>query len=90
MDDAAFPKGQHEAARAWAQAQKKSFANHTSAISLNPKIDSKSQRRLQCSVSLGTLIEHCALKKCHILHAEWIGDVRLPLELNSSARQFLE
>ncbi len=83
-----FPKGNHPDARLWAQAQKEALDDGFSKIALNPKIDSKSQRRLQCSVSLKTLIELCSMSDRYIFHAESIGDFRLPLELNSSAREF--
>jgi hypothetical protein len=84
----AFPKGQHDEARAWAQTQKEDYATRNCAITLNPKIDSKSQRRLQCSVSLTKLIERCSDQGQHDIYVNSIGDFRLPLELNSSAREF--
>ena len=83
-----FVAGTHDKARRWAKGQNKIFASRNCAIVLNPKIDSKTQRRLQCSVSLRILIKYCAGKGLHIVHDEWIGDLRLPLELNSSAREF--
>lgn len=49
-----FPQGQHAEARKWAQAQKKLLP--TRPVVLNPKIDSKAQRRLQCSVNLPKLV----------------------------------
>jgi hypothetical protein len=84
----AFPKGSHEEARVWAQAQKEVYVGRGNAIILNPKIDSKKQRRLQCSVSLTTLIERCSENERYILHTDWIGDVRLPIELSSGVREF--
>jgi hypothetical protein len=83
-----FPKGSHANARAWAQAQKEIYAGRESAIILNPKIDSKTQRRLQCSVSLAALIEKCAAHGQYVVHTDWIGEFKLPLTLNSSARKF--
>lgn len=47
-----FPAGEHVAARAWAQERKRELAPVIGSVVLNPKIDSKRQRRLQCSVSL--------------------------------------
>jgi len=46
--------------RKQAQAMKKSHPFNTSIITLNPKIDSKGQRRLQCSLSFGKVFEHLA------------------------------
>lgn len=83
-----FPKGKHEDARLWAQLQKGTYTKKACDITLNPKIDSKAQRRFQCSVSLELLIERCSQNQCYTLHTDWIGDIRLPLELKSSTRKF--
>lgn len=51
-----FVLGEHVAARKFSKDYKKYLLdNYSSAISLNPKIDSKNQRRLQCSISLNDL-----------------------------------
>jgi hypothetical protein len=47
-------------ARKLAQAMKKSKPFSTSIITLNPKIDSKGQRRLQCSLSFANVFKHLA------------------------------
>ncbi|MBW3635166.1 MAG: hypothetical protein KY445_01715 [Armatimonadetes bacterium] len=47
-------------ARKLAQAMKKSKPFSSSIITLNPKIDSKTQRRLQCSLSFGNVFKHLA------------------------------
>ncbi|MCC6415550.1 MAG: hypothetical protein IT582_06550 [Opitutaceae bacterium] len=47
-------------ARQRAQAMKKSPPFNTSIITLNPKIDSKGQRRLQCSLSFTKVFKHLA------------------------------
>ena len=47
-------------ARKQAQAMKKSHPFNTSIITLNPKIDSKGQRRLQCSLSFGKVFKYLA------------------------------
>lgn len=49
-----------EEARAAAQALKKQPRYRSSLITLNPKIDSKEQRRLQCSLRFDTLFERLA------------------------------
>lgn len=47
-------------ARKQAQAMKKSRPFNTSLITLNPKIDSKGQRRLQCSLSFSKVFKYLA------------------------------
>lgn len=83
-----FPNGQHKAARAWARDQKQALAHLNTQIILNPKIDSKSQRRLQCSVHLDHLIAACTEHGVYTLHAEAIGDFALPIIQNSKKRIF--
>jgi hypothetical protein len=82
----AFPAGSHVAARQWARQRKAAIANKVSMITLNPKIDSKSQRRLQCSLRLSELIELCEPYGRHSLHEGHIGDLVLPTAQISSAR----
>jgi|CXWL01.1.fsa_nt_gi hypothetical protein len=84
-----FPVGQHGAARNWARERKLKLAAKTSKIILNPKIDGKSQRRLQCSVQLGDLIGACQRDGTYILHDETIGDLVLPIVQISAPRQFI-
>lgn len=83
-----FPRGEHLAARAWAQAKKSQISDLETKIVLNPKIDSKSQRRLQCSVNLKDLIASCKAKGQYILHDKAIGDFALPVIQNSKRRTF--
>ncbi len=83
-----FPEGEHGAARQWAQQQSIKLSAFKSDITLNPKIDSKSQRRLQCSVSARTLIDRCSPSQKHFEHAAHIGDVVLPFSLISGEREF--
>jgi hypothetical protein len=83
-----FPIGEHQAAREWSKNEKQRLSLLNCPIVLNPKVDSKTQRRLQCSVSLSLLIEICESQGEYFCHSEWIGDFRLPLQLNSSAREF--
>lgn len=83
-----FPKGAHQAAREWAGQQKQQLAGKPSSIILNPKIDSKSQRRLQCSVHLRDLKAVCSEAGRYTLHRAAIGDFALPVIQNSGRRTF--
>lgn len=83
-----FPRGEHHAARAWAKAQQTKLVGVTTCIVLNPKIDSKAQRRLQCSVPLRALIEVCKAPGSYRLHDASIGDFALPVIQNSARREF--
>lgn len=81
--------GAHVEARAWAKAEKKRLAPRTGAIQLNPKIDSKLQRRLQCSVALSKLVESCSRTKRFT--KDETGTYRglaLPYTVKSSSREF--
>lgn len=83
-----FPRGSHVEARAWAVGRKAELASHSTRIILNPKIDSKSQRRLQCSVRLGDLIVAGETYGEYKLHTDAIGDFALPVIQNSARREF--
>jgi hypothetical protein len=90
-----FPQGQHIAARQWAKVRKKEIEALGSLLILNPKIDSKTQRRLQCSVKLSTLkrlADECPVHAegvaNHVVHRQSIGDMILPLSIKSEPRQF--
>ncbi len=50
----------YKEARKLAQAMKKTAPFNTSIITLNPKIDSKTQRRLQCSLSFARVFKYLA------------------------------
>ena len=50
-----YGAGEHEKARSWAKAHKKTFSS--SPTTLNPKVDSKMQRRLQCSITIKRLTD---------------------------------
>jgi hypothetical protein len=51
-----FKKGDHKAARAFAKQTRSDLSLKPSLYHLNPKIDSKQQRRLQCGVYLVDLL----------------------------------
>jgi hypothetical protein len=84
-----FGVGSHGAARVWAKAQKELLSSKVGAIQLNPKIDTKSQRRLQCSAKLAGLVDACENTIC--FSDKETGTYRglpLPYAVKSSARQF--
>ncbi len=81
-----FPAGSHLEARQWAREQKFILSEKQSMVTLNPKIDSKKQRRLQCSVLLSDLIDVCKTNGQYYLHDDTIGDLVLPIIQVSSAR----
>jgi len=61
---------------------KVSFLTDLTDLSLNPKIDSKSQRRLQCSVSIDTMKKHSTWNEFR----EDYADLVLPFKIKSLAR----
>lgn len=81
-----FGVGEHLEARKFSR-EMKSQLNHQcqSVIKLNPKIDSKTQRRLQCSVGLDALLENASMYK---VYDGKYGDINLPLSIESSSRVF--
>jgi hypothetical protein len=84
-----FPAGQHAEARAWIARELANLPLDQSRIVLNPKIDSKEQRRLQCSVSLGDLISVTQADGNHVVHTDHIGSLLLPIRLLSGRREFV-
>ena len=83
-----FSKDKYREARMWAKEQKNLLSSLSSKIILNPKIDSKMQRRLQCSISINDLINACTQQQRYINHTDHIGDYPLPLDIISTARTF--
>ena len=79
-----FGAGQHIAGRAWAKSHKAGFANRISGFVLNPKIGSTTDRRLQCSLRLGTLIE---VVERRVIHEGHFYGHSLPLCIDSSRRE---
>lgn len=80
-----FPEGQHEEARERAQELKSSLEDRLGLVMLNRKIDSKRQRRLQCSVNLPEMIDE--LKESYVLHTGSFGSLKLPFPIPSGKRQ---
>jgi hypothetical protein len=85
---AKFPRGAHGAAREWVQSRKAELACMKSKVILNPKVDSKTQRRLQCSVNLVYPREAAEQYGEYVLHEKAIGDFVLPIIQNSAPRRF--
>lgn len=82
------PVGSHAAARRWARDTKRALADRTGRITLNPKIDSGRQRRLQCSVRMNALLPvPNIVVRTHT--QEYCGQA-LPIRIASGARQFNE
>lgn len=46
-----FPEGEHDAARKYAKAWKAEHKHKMGLLTIQPKIDSKSQRRVQCGIN---------------------------------------
>jgi len=80
-----FEKGRHQEAREWAKQHKASLSPKAGYVMLNPKIDSKTQRRLQCSIGLDDLGNATGGK---IEHTKQFGTLALPLHLVSNQRRF--
>lgn len=79
--------GQHKEARLFAKIHKAELQGRTCVI-LNPKIDSKDQRRLQCSLNVTTLMK---LTKDFTTYDEenpFYRDLDITLKIRSSEREF--
>lgn len=86
-----FGVGNHAAASVWAKKQKKLLGPRCGAIKLNAKIDSKTQRRLQCSARLIGLVEACEKTICFTVPEKGTAEYRglpLPYVVVSSSREF--
>jgi hypothetical protein len=82
-----FPAGKHAEARIFAKEHKQVLQNtYSSNIILNPKIDSKSQRRLQCSMNINHL--YSAFPDSYTIHKENYKVLGLPISIFSEARKF--
>lgn len=80
-----YPQGQHTQARKCAKALKERLKPRCGAIQLNPKIDSKTQRRLQCSARVTALQAACKNYIC--TNTNYRG-LALPFTLEGTAREF--
>ncbi|MBI3622464.1 hypothetical protein HY212_00085 [Candidatus Pacearchaeota archaeon] len=81
-----FGPGQHLEAREFGSQEVHRLKQlHPNALlRLNPKVDSKNQRRLQCSINLSDLEKVVVDKKEHL---EEFGTLVFPLRIKSSARE---
>ena len=79
----------HARARQLAQKLKREAPFNTSLISLNPKIDSKHQRRLQCSLTFARVFKYLAPKADQgVQDKPKLWDVPLDFEVESGPRVF--
>ena len=85
----AFTEGDHASARLFARREVARLNQRGGIITLNPKIDSFRQRRLQCSLDTRDLMKLIQASggsvKIHDMH---YGDLFLPFALRSDARVF--
>ncbi|MCY4307204.1 MAG: hypothetical protein OXC57_02905 [Rhodobacteraceae bacterium] len=79
--------GRHEEARGWADGRYEELRENLGKVALNRKIDSKKQRRLQCSVGLSDLIK-VFNRSDYTLHNLEFGNLILPLRIKSGSRKF--
>lgn len=75
----------HEEARMWASAVLERLAPRLGCITLNRKIDSKGQRRLQCTAKLHDIWN---TSTGPVVHKDHFYGVPLPIEIMSSERKF--
>ncbi len=81
-----FAAGKHGPARIWASQRNQEIkAKYKTNILLHPKIDSKNQRRLQCSVKIKDLIEICGQPQMHAGH---YFNLKLPFHIKGGIRKF--
>ena len=80
-----FKKGDHKNASIWAEEQIEKIKSKLGILKLNRKVDSKSQRRLQCSVNLVDLFENINYKS---IYTDQIGVNFLPYRISSPSRIF--
>ena len=79
----------HVTARQLAQKMKREAPFNTSLISLNPKIDSKRQRRLQCSLTFARVFKFLAPKADQgVQEKPMLWGVPVELEVESGPRVF--
>jgi hypothetical protein len=78
---------QYSIVRAKAQEWKTKPAVHTSTLVINPKIDSKTQRRIQCSLPYATFWNFAGRKHLPQDNPELWGHI-FPNPIKSSARTF--
>lgn len=84
-----FGENEYEEARIFASNIKKKLNEKAWILKLNPKIDSKRQRRLQCSFSLNNFIEQISDSDIsYRKHTTNFLSEKLPIIINSNERIF--
>ena len=86
-DICSFKYGQHEKAREFAK-NKKIDLQYKTLVQLNPKIDSDSQRRLQCSLSIKLLTKECKELTEFNENNRFFNEVNVVFPIKSSPREF--
>ena len=81
-----FDRDDYRAARKWA-AEATRTVRSRSLVRLDRKIDSKGQRRFQCSVDIEALVRACPGDR-QMVYTKDFGDIALPLRLPSTSREF--
>jgi hypothetical protein len=81
-----YPFGKHKEARIFHKQRNKELKG-LSSIKLNPKVDSKTQRRLQCSIQREKL-ESFLPPENIIVHTEFFKELVLPISIKSGTRKF--
>ena len=81
-----FPEGKHKEARIYHKKENAKMKDKT-LITLNPKIDSKNQRRLQCSFKRKVLESILPPEQIKVYDEEY-KDLLLPITIKSGQREF--
>lgn len=81
-----YGKGFHQQARAFAK-QKKLQLQSNAIVQLNPKIDSKTQRRLQCSIYLSSLVSNVKAQTVY-QSSDFYKGISVSFTMQSSEREF--
>lgn len=77
-----FKRGEHFIARDWAHNKIKQLQNSL-LLTLNPKTDSKIQRRLQCSASINILKDNC---EQYNIYTEFYRNFGIGFQIRSGSR----
>lgn len=81
-----YKEGSHAECRSFAK-QKKAHLKNNSIVQLNPKIDSKTQRRLQCSIGLDNI--RAIVKTQNVFYAnDFYRGISVAFSIQSSKREF--
>lgn len=79
-------KEQQRLAQIWAKGLKQQLSELKGVVELNPKIDSKNQRRLQCSIQLA-LLRDVVSPSDYTVHKEKFNVLGLPIRIVSGSRR---